>query len=156
MTIIPHNFEVAREFIMRCEISDRGYPKRKTVRYLRVRVQDTTTDNLRNRLQLAPFFESFSSDGELIVNMGFPFTPGLTEKMIDTNVLSIKVESRSTPPKNVNFTWAVTKIGDKYFTIGLDFTDLSQVSKKDIFSVQFLQPLFFYTNRRNSTLTNNS
>jgi hypothetical protein len=59
-----------------------------------VRVQDTTTDNLRNRLQLAPFIESFSTDGKLMVNMGFPFSPGLTERMIDTNVLSIKVDSR--------------------------------------------------------------
>jgi hypothetical protein len=26
LTIIPHNFEIARDFVMRCEILDRGYP----------------------------------------------------------------------------------------------------------------------------------
>jgi hypothetical protein len=69
-------------------------------------VQETTTDNLKNRLQLAPFIETFSSNGEVMVNMGFPFTPGLTETMIDKKVLSIGVESRSNPPKNISFTWA--------------------------------------------------
>jgi hypothetical protein len=118
-------------------------------------VQDTTTDNLKNRLHLAPFIESFSSNGELMVNMGFPFTPGLTERMIDTKVLSIKVESRSNPPKNVSFSWAASKVGEKNFTIGLDFTDLGQLSKNDKFTMQFLQPNFFYANR-NTTSTNNS
>lgn len=82
---------------------------------------------------MAPFIDSFSPYGELTVNMGYQFTPGLLLSMINSTVLRLQVESRNSPPVSVNYTWNVISVGNKTFTLALKFEDIKKLSLRDVF-----------------------
>ena len=60
----------------------------------------------KNKIFLAPFIESFNEKGEVTINMGHEFIPGLHTHIINDTVLQIAIISKiKKTPKNITFNW---------------------------------------------------
>lgn len=96
----------------------------KSTKYLTVNVVETLDNNSKNKLNLAPFIESFSPFGDIKIQMGFQFREGLKSWMINSTVLEVFLISRALQPYNISFEWYTSLIENKTFNIKLDIKDV--------------------------------
>ncbi len=81
--------------------------------------------------------------------MGYEFSEGLKTHMINSTVMKLELTSRNPFSFNepVKFEWNVTEIYNKSFKLQMFFTNVSNLTPRDLLKVRFLKPTIFYINR---------
>ena len=150
LTIYPNKINLPRLYIVKCTITDQGYPPKTTLRIFNIKVVESLNENsLKNKLILAPFIEYFSEKGEITMQMGYEFSKGLEAQMINETVINLDITSRNpiTFKQPVKFEWNVTELHNKSFKIQLYFSNITNLTPRDLLKIRFMKPEIFYINR---------
>lgn len=139
------------DFLVKCEVVDFGFPPKKKIRYFFISFikpfEQAKQLGNKNLLILSPYIDQFSEYGLLNVQIGYNFTPGLENWMINKTVMKFIVTPKENKSHPYDLNWTSTDISNSSFKIQLQFKNPLSLTYRDILTMKFIKFDIFFMNR---------